>query len=95
MWARYYDEDLRDIRRACARIQEYYPDVNFVRDDINKTDSHIRSHDDLGQTSISTTSHNSHTDHRAGSDNGSTSSRVDISNRDDGAVRRFYKTGGD
>ena len=95
MWARYYDEDLQDVRRACARMQEYYPDVEFVRDDINRTDSHIERHDDLGQTSSSTTSHTSHTDHRAGSDDGSTSRRVDISNRDDGAVRRFYKTGGD
>lgn len=95
MWARYFDEDLQDVRRACARMQEYYPDANFIRDDINNTDTHIQSHDDLGQTSSSTTNHAPHTDIRAGSDDGSTSRSVDISNRDDGTVRRFYKTGGD
>ena len=95
MWALYYDEDLQDVRRACARMQEYYPDVDFVRDDTNRTDSNIQRHDDLGQTSSSTSNHSSHTDQRTGSDDGSTSRRVDISNRDDGAVRRFYKTGGE
>lgn len=34
LWAEYFEEDLSDVRRACGRMIEYYPDVDYVEESI-------------------------------------------------------------
>lgn len=36
LWAEYFEEDLPAVRRACARMLEYYPDVDYVEDSTEK-----------------------------------------------------------
>lgn len=45
--AQYFEEDLADARRACVRMLEYYPDVEFVEDTTEGADSNIPRHDGL------------------------------------------------
>lgn len=91
LWAEYYDEDLQDVRRACARMQQYYPDVNVVRDDLDEKEIHVPDHDDIG------VSHSGgHTDSHTDVSNKSpdrTRSRLNVSERSSGTIQRFYKTG--
>lgn len=91
MWSEYYDSDLQDVRRACARMQEYYPDVEFFRDEIGEPDIHIPTHDDI---TVSPTT--SHTDVSAGgpdsTDSRSTDNTINLGRN---TVRRYYKSGGD
>lgn len=90
MWAEYYDEDLQDVRRACARMLEYYPDVKFVEDETDSQTSSIPDHDDL---SVDTTP--SHTDQSFGQNEQSVSHSTTVGDSGPSTVRRYYKTGGD
>lgn len=47
-WADYFEENLDDVRRACARMLEYYPDVKFVEDSFDTSDADIQLHQNLG-----------------------------------------------
>lgn len=89
IWAQYYDEDLADVRRACARTLEYYPDVTYVQDKTGGPDSHIPSHADIevGHTP-------SHTD-SFHSQNSSSARGRGTRGHDQSTVRRYYKKSGD
>ena len=89
MSAEYYDEDLADVRRACARMLEYYPDVKYVQDKLGDSDSIVPSHDDidLDQTG-------GHTD--SSPNQGSSSTRGQRTReQDQSTIRRYYKESGD
>jgi hypothetical protein len=50
MWAQYFDEDYTDIRRACSRMLEYYPDVNYVEGKIGGASSeYVDQHSDISK----------------------------------------------
>ena len=89
IWAQYYDEELADVRRACARMLEYYPDVKYVQDKTGGPDSHIPSHDDINVGHVP-----SHTDSLNDQDSSSTREQR-IRDRDRSTVRRYYKESGD
>jgi hypothetical protein len=90
LWSKYYDEDLADVRRGCARMLEYYPDVKFVTDSTGGSDSPIPVHEDIDLTPPPR-----HTDVSPGRDN-RTSNRIPrVSEGDQNTVRRYYKTEGD
>lgn len=86
MWSRYFGEDYEDVRRACSRMLEYYPDAEYVEAEIGGTPTnHIPQHDnlDIGSTQ--------HTDDSAGT----TSSRSSPeTTSESGGVyeRRYFKT---
>lgn len=89
VWAQYYDEDLADTRRACARMLEYYPDVTYIEDTTGGADSHIPRHDDIGVEDPP-----SHTD--VSTDQTTSQPRYPASsNQDRSTVRRYYKKSGD
>lgn len=90
LWSKYYDEDLADVRRACARMREYYPDVQFVRDTTGGTDSPIPIHEDINLNPPP-----KHTDVSPGQNNRTGARNLKVSEGDQKAVRRYYKTGGD
>jgi len=95
VWAQYFDENLADVRRACARMLEYYPDVEFVEDTTEESETDIPRHDNLSVDGAS-----SHTD--SGSDSSprvsvgdtSLSAGSDEENQDKSTVRRYYKESG-
>jgi len=89
IWAQYYDEDLADVRRACARMLEYYPDVKYVQDKLGGSDSFIPSHDDI---SVEQTP--SHTDISNNQSNSSTREQR-AREQDQSTTRRYYKGSGD
>lgn len=89
MWSRYYTEELQDVRRACARMLEYYPDVDYVHGEIGgSSNTHIPRHDNLGLNQSTP-----HTDVGTGTDNGESDDNA-TSSVDASQVRRYYKTGG-
>lgn len=88
VWAEYYDENLQDSRRAVARMQEYYPDVQIYRDETASEDQ-IQLHDDVD---VSHTP--SHTDQFASGSSTSVSSGS-TEDRSGTTVRRYFKTSGD
>lgn len=90
MWAQYYDEDLQDVRRACARMLEYYPDVKVVRDETSGPDSSVPMHDDINVDHTP-----SHTDQFVSDNDRDVSHSVSVGDRGPSTVRRYYKTGGD
>lgn len=89
IWAEYYDEDLADVRRACARMLEYYPDVKYVQDKLGSSDSFIPSHDDLDVNQP-----DSHTDSSYNQDSSSTREQK-TREQDHSTIRRYYKESGD
>lgn len=90
LWAEYYNEDLADVRRACARMLEYYPDVEYVQERRGGPDSHIPDHDDINVGHVS-----DHTDSSIRQNKGRISHRSKIGDEDRSFVRRYYKKGGD
>ena len=90
MWGEYYDEDLQDVRRACARMQEYYPDVKFARDELGGSDTQIPTHDD-----ISISHATSHTDSFVENSEATDDERTPTADLSHNTVRRYYKTQGD
>lgn len=84
VWAQYFEEDLADTRRACARMLEYYPDVEFVEDTTAGSDSNIPRHDDLS------------IDQSEGVSVGDSSLSAEAKDEgpDKSTVRRYYKTSG-
>ena len=86
MWSEFFDEELQDVRRACARMLEYYPDVKFAREDSNEAGRQFPSHDDVNISEFS-----NHTDFSHHGEE----ERVSVSNqskdRGNNTVRRFYK----
>lgn len=90
LWAQYYDEDHADARRACARMLEYYPDVEYVSQNISGPDSSVPSHDDIDVRTPP-----GHTDTSSSSKGGSKSSNSLSRSQDQGTERRYFKTSGD
>ena len=85
MWAQYFEENLADVRRACARMLEYYPDVEFVEDTTEDSDSNIPRHDDLKIDQSESVSVG----------DPSLSAKSEKDEPDKSTVRRYYKTSGD
>lgn len=48
VWARYFDEDIADVRRAFARILDYYPSVEYVEEALGEAAEGIPTFADLG-----------------------------------------------
>lgn len=100
LWSQYYDEDVADVRRACARMLEYFPDVEYNHIDTGEGQG-VPSHGDMDITQ-EPSSADSHTDFSstASSDGKSVDSeRVDVSYTSGKnapeltAERQYYKTG--
>ncbi|WP_435099935.1 hypothetical protein [Halorubrum sp. N11] len=89
IWAEYYDEELADVRRACARMLEYYPEVNYIQDTAGESKTHVPVHDDVGQTNTSR-----QVDSIAGQ-NSSSSRPQKTQEQGHSTVRRYYKESGD
>ncbi|WP_248517924.1 hypothetical protein [Salinarchaeum laminariae] len=86
LWAEYFSEDLQDMRRACARMEEYFPDVQIVRAEVDSDESSLLHGD------VSVESPTSHTDQSTGIDRTvSTSSNPGSET----TVRRYFKTRGE
>lgn len=88
LWSQYFDEDVADVRRACSRMQEYYPDVEFVREDLRREDrGSVPTHNDIDVNTPA-----SHTDlsfSASGSQETQTTTSSSEGNRTE---RRYYKT---
>lgn len=93
MWSEYYNEDLADVRRACARMQEYYPDAKFAKDTRGKSESSVPDHDDLNIDHSPDHTDFSHDQNERKVSHTSTTSN--LGGQDHTTVRRYYKTGGD
>ncbi|UPW01706.1 hypothetical protein M0R88_06285 [Halorussus gelatinilyticus] len=95
VWAQYFDEDLADVRRACARMLEYYPDVGFVEDTTEEAEADIPRHDNLsiGESSSHTDS-TSDSSPRVSVGDESLSAGSGEENQDKSTVRRYYKESG-
>lgn len=47
VWAQYFDEDIADVRRAFARILDYYPSVDYVEYNIGEAAEKVPTFADL------------------------------------------------
>lgn len=90
LWAQYFDVDLGEMRRACARMLEYYPDVEFVDENVDSTQGSVPTHDNVHipeSSSDDRTVDITH-DHKTGTTRSNTPQR----DRDSERVRRYFKT---
>lgn len=99
LWAQYFDEEIADARRACARMTEYFPDVEYVSVDLGAEGGHVPTHDDISiqtethapdHTDISPTKSDPSVDETREASDG-TMERLEST----GIERRYYKTEGD
>ncbi|WP_336035963.1 hypothetical protein [Halobacterium yunchengense] len=88
LWSQYFNENIADVRRACSRMQEYYPDVEFVREDLRREDGEdVPTHDDIDVNTPP-----SHTD-QSFSTSGSRETQTTTSRSEGNRTeRRYYKT---
>jgi hypothetical protein len=87
-WSKYFDEGVADVRRACSRMQEYYPDVKYVSEELTLDDGeNVPSHQDMDFNTPS-----SHTDFSNESRNSGTTSNTNSRSRGNRTERRYFKT---
>ncbi|PSQ51921.1 hypothetical protein BRD20_08865 [Halobacteriales archaeon SW_8_65_20] len=88
LWSEYFDEDVADVRRACSRMQEYYPDVKYVSEDLKWDDGkNVPSHEDMEYNTPS-----KHTDFTYNKQSSGSSSTTTSSSQGSRTERRYYKT---
>ncbi|PSP37994.1 hypothetical protein BRC71_08460 [Halobacteriales archaeon QH_7_65_31] len=88
LWSQYFDEDVADVRRACSRMEEYYPDVEFVREDLDRENREsVPSFSDIDvSTSVP---HTDFSNHDSGPEKTQSTTSRSKGNRTE---RRYYKT---
>lgn len=102
IWSEFFDASIADTRRACARVLEYYPDAEFISEDLQGSGADAVQHDDMDLDS--NTGGSNHTDNSPKSGNQDGVDRTvtpgssenlqpdDVVDGSTATVHRYYKT---